>query len=388
LNLDIFFFSIGNRTWIAVIARYGGCTFEEKVRNAMNANYSAAIVYNVDSNKVIQMGGADDTLIPSVFIGYTAGKDILTHFAFNVNPKFRVIVTDDEPFDINAYLLPFAIVVGICFVIMLAIVLFKCFQDRRRRMRHRLPKSALKKLPIHKFKNGDPFETCCICLDDFEEGEKLRILPCDHGYHSKCIDSWLVKHKRICPQCRKRVFDRGTPGYSSDSEDNTERAPLLGARGRSSTSASSGPGGTFGSGPSTSGILQRLQSQPATGPTGSASVLQHRRFRRPRRLRRVYEVLNESTTSSNDDEASDADENDETFVQTEHETTVSSQGSPRQTEVSAEVHVQVYDDNVTGAVLEAESHPGPDLDGAEPPPVVVASSRSPNENQDAGSENV
>ncbi len=251
-------------------------------------------------------------------------------------------------------------------------------------MRHRLPKSALKKLPIHKFKNGDPFETCCICLDDFEEGEKLRILPCDHGYHSKCIDSWLVKHKRICPQCRKRVFDRGTPGYSSDSEDNTERAPLLGARGRSSTSASSGPGGTFGSGPSTSGILQRLQSQPATGPTGSASVLQHRRFRRPRRLRRVYEVLNESTTSSNDDEASDADENDETFVQTEHETTVSSQGSPRQTEVSAEVHVQVYDDNVTGAVLEAESHPGPDLDGAEPPPVVVASSRSPNENQDAG----
>ncbi len=53
LNLDIFFFSIGNRTWIAVIARYGGCTFEEKVRNAMNANYSAAIVYNVDSNKVI-----------------------------------------------------------------------------------------------------------------------------------------------------------------------------------------------------------------------------------------------------------------------------------------------------------------------------------------------
>ena len=54
-------------------------------------------------------------------------------------------------------------------------------------MRHRLPKSALKKLPIHKFKEGDPFETCCICLDDFEEGDKLRILPCDHAYHSKVV---------------------------------------------------------------------------------------------------------------------------------------------------------------------------------------------------------
>jgi hypothetical protein len=58
------------------------------------------------------------------------------------------------------------------------------------------------------FQTGDPYETCVICLDDFAEGEKLRILPCDHGYHSKCIDPWLCKNKRICPQCRKRVFDR------------------------------------------------------------------------------------------------------------------------------------------------------------------------------------
>ena len=118
-------------------------------------------------------------------------------------------------------------------------------------MRHRLPKSALKKLPIHKFKQGDPFETCCICLDDFEEGDKLRILPCDHGYHSKCIDSWLLKHKRICPQCRKRVFSRGTVEESDNDSDN-ERAPLLGAAGPST-------GGTFStSTPGTSGSRYSL----------------------------------------------------------------------------------------------------------------------------------
>ena len=189
----------------------------------------------------------------------------------------------------------------------------------RRRIRHRLPKSALKKLPIHKFKNGDPFETCCICLDDFEEGEKLRILPCDHGYHSKCIDSWLVKHKRICPQCRKRVFDRGS-GYSSDSEDN-ERAPLLG--GRPSTSSSTG-NGTFASGsgatagPSTSGVLSRLQQPPPEFLTTNESrrLLQHRRFRRPRRLRRVYEVLSESTTdeSGNEEDPEETQEDQENVI--------------------------------------------------------------------------
>ncbi len=148
------------------------------------------------------MGGSDDDLIPSVFIGFQSARELLQHYTWEANPHVRVIIIDDEPFDINAYLLPFAIVVGICFVVMLGIVIYKCIQDHRRRMRHRLPKSALKKLPIHKFKTGDPFETCCICLDDFEDGDKLRLLPCDHGYHAKCIDPWLVKNKRICPQVK------------------------------------------------------------------------------------------------------------------------------------------------------------------------------------------
>ena len=77
------------------------------------------------------MGGQDDSLIPSIFIGYQSGKDILKHFTYDHSHEVRMIITDDEPFDINAYLLPFAIVVGICFLIMLAIVIFKCIQDHR-----------------------------------------------------------------------------------------------------------------------------------------------------------------------------------------------------------------------------------------------------------------
>ena len=46
-------FAIYFRSWIAVIARYGRCKFEDKVRFAMEANFSAVIVYNVESNKVI-----------------------------------------------------------------------------------------------------------------------------------------------------------------------------------------------------------------------------------------------------------------------------------------------------------------------------------------------
>lgn len=28
---------------------------------------------------------------------------------------------------------------------------------------------------------------CIICLDDFDEGDLIRTLPCDHQYHLECI---------------------------------------------------------------------------------------------------------------------------------------------------------------------------------------------------------
>ena len=191
----------------------------------MLANFSAAIVFNYKDDILIPMGGSHeekgmilyclslggdrDDVIPSVFVGHTDGKKMMDHYTYETGRgAFVVRLTDNQPFDINAYLLPFAIVVGICFIIMLGIMIFKCVQDRRRERRHRLPKSSLKKIPTKKFVAGDEahYETCCICLDDYVIGDKLRILPCQHAYHMKCIDPWLLKNKRVCPQCRKKVI--------------------------------------------------------------------------------------------------------------------------------------------------------------------------------------
>ncbi len=40
---------------------------------------------------------------------------------------------------------------------------------------------------------------CSICTEDFVEGRSVRILPCRHIYHRRCIDPWLLDFAGTCP---------------------------------------------------------------------------------------------------------------------------------------------------------------------------------------------
>lgn len=254
-----------------VIARYN-CSFEVKVRNAQQAGYAMVIVHNVGSNDLEHMSAnhPQDLLIPSVFVGESSGRSIIEAYLYDRD--YALVITDDIPFNIsNNLIIPFAIVVGLCFIIMVLFMIIRCIRERRRRMRHRLPARVLRRIGIVKFAKGMRFDVCAICLEDFVENERLRVLPCRHAYHAICIDPWLTKNRRVCPICKRRVIVRGEARqrrYSSDSMSSAnadESTPLLNSTNSSATVGDGGGAAVVTAPPVTS------SSTPAS-PAGNAAV--------------------------------------------------------------------------------------------------------------------
>jgi hypothetical protein len=61
--------------------------------------------------------------------------------------------------------------------------------------------SVVTRIPAEDVKGS---KLCGICLSEYEIGESVRRLPCQHQYHTKCIDSWLSRKSR-CPFCNQAL---------------------------------------------------------------------------------------------------------------------------------------------------------------------------------------
>lgn len=253
--------------FIALIERNGICKFDEMVYGAQKLGYICVIIYNSEGDEgLVHMGGskvASKVIIPSVFVGWTDGR-YLRDYQYKRNGRYKVTV-NKRP-DLKPYLLwPFAVVVGTCFILMIVFMVFKWIRGIRRKKRSRLSTKLLKKIPTKKFKKGDAYDVCAICLDDYEEKDKLRILPCNHAYHCKCIDPWLTKNKKTCPVCKRKVIPGAKSESESDSDEDdngnetsTERTPLL-APGNSNRIMTTPRRSTFDE----SGLPENVRSQLA-----------------------------------------------------------------------------------------------------------------------------
>lgn len=67
--------------------------------------------------------------------------------------------------------------------------------------------AQLQTIPTEQYREGtldSTQTTCAVCLMDYEAGDELRVLPCQHRFHARCVDDWLQLNA-TCPQCRSAV---------------------------------------------------------------------------------------------------------------------------------------------------------------------------------------
>ena len=81
------------------------------------------------------------------------------------------------------------------------------FQNNNYNSSNGLSQQQIDDLPCEKYKFvGDnqinSNNSCCtICLEDFKQDDELRKFLCNHKFHKKCIDDWLLL-KNVCPNCK------------------------------------------------------------------------------------------------------------------------------------------------------------------------------------------
>ncbi|XP_038701717.1 RING-H2 finger protein ATL74-like [Tripterygium wilfordii] len=96
-----------------------------------------------------------------------------------------------------------------------------------------LKKRDLKQIPVAVYGGagvGITATECAICLGEFVDGEKVRVLPkCNHGFHVRCIDTWLVSHSS-CPNCRHSLLEKQTTAAPSTVAEEVSSATTNGPR--------------------------------------------------------------------------------------------------------------------------------------------------------------
>eukprot|EP00884_Botryococcus_braunii_P017635 jgi/Botrbrau1/4555/Bobra.60_2s0042.1 len=326
--------------WIALIVRSrhetgeaaDACTFDMKVKRAEKAGAVAAIIYDDAPGWPFAMEmpaqHAPGPGISSVFITQVDGFKLKGHC---LEGDCRVIIDPVSDYEDTVWMSLLLTAVSGMMAIGVVICIFYCVRRQREmggtggtgysilRGEDGMTAEELRALPvvIHEIpsrrrrdrsqsaldkggeggpgnsseeegspkgrKGGGTRHTCAICIEDYREGEKLRVLPCKHRFHMECIDQWLSARKPLCPICKWNALEPFSPRAADEEAGGEASSPAGASAARTRTSFLSfripgnpfswrrGRGGSEGSGEEAPGGATSTSGQ-SESPGGQSTL--------------------------------------------------------------------------------------------------------------------
>lgn len=217
---------------LILLTMRGNCAFDLKVQNAQSAGFLAVVIYASDySSPLLTMAGNPEGIyVHALYVTREAGEALLKYVE-DKNSEIWLLPTDESSlWSIEVLLFVVVLAFGA------ALATWLITKSRRiRRLCSRLLKQQepcvmrshiVKAMPSITYRvvaadHNAGREACGICLEDYKANQTLRILPCNHRFHSRCVDTWLTAWQASCPICKCDIwFDLSDLGAS-------ERTPLL-----------------------------------------------------------------------------------------------------------------------------------------------------------------
>ena len=206
------------------------CKFIDKVQNAEAAGAAAVIIYDNLPGEMFIMAkpyDAPEPRIPAVSISKASGlliKGVLE--GPHTIPPFVLIMPDPAGWAslisvVMAGVLCMSLVVGFFFYRQHQLIQLAAMPLPGRPSRQGMAKKDIEALPLVRYTGPEPGDEdrddslCVICLDDYKPDELLRMLPCRHKFHRKCIDK-VSRRLRGGWGARVRNLRSGGPAAGTD----------------------------------------------------------------------------------------------------------------------------------------------------------------------------
>ncbi|KCV72487.1 hypothetical protein H696_00082 [Fonticula alba] len=243
------------------MVKRGKCDFATKVRNMRDSKASGVIVGNHDDSLFTMSaeGDTSDINIPATLVMASSYNMLLISGTPDGSPiafHTDVLLTSDVYLTLPLMNVLVLTLFAPALVVLFLYVLYR-MRSRQQKKKEVAPVAVINKLPVQIYSSAEADSAeptpCSICLDDFVDGDQLRVLPCKHIFHIDCVDPWLTTRKRLCPLCKA---------------DCTDEVSITGGPGGESQAG--GFYGSTGDGYSSANAFGEIDPESAAGGTGSS----------------------------------------------------------------------------------------------------------------------